>query len=164
MLIRPTTFLLLLLLTSACRKDPDPVLGCTDPASLSFNAAADTPDNSCRYIPDELAGNWLATDTVTDYVPGGSPVTRVVTTSFRIEATGSSTIELVGFQSCFSSVSASVSSSSFVLNGSSLTCFELSNFVGRILPGYRTVRYSFGTPNGSFPDDDYVHGTAEKQP
>lgn len=59
--------LLLLLVASGCIKEPDEIVGCSDPESLTYNPNATLEDNSlCFYWADSYAGDYFAVETVTE--------------------------------------------------------------------------------------------------
>lgn len=67
---------------SSCKKEepdpqPDPVYGCTDPKSLTFNPAATVSNGSCEYpenyAPQKAGNSWTLNDIVTTLL-GDVPV------------------------------------------------------------------------------------------
>lgn len=75
----------------SCKKDPEPILGCMDVNSLTYNSTATQDDGSCEYpdkfMPMAIGNEWHLSDDVPNPLGG----TILVTADFTM--TGDTTID-----------------------------------------------------------------------
>lgn len=78
--------------------DPEPIQGCTDPASLNFDATAEEDDGSCEYEADKFVGSFSG-----DLVCSSGSITEVLVVDVLEDATtGTDSVALSLSTSIFS--------------------------------------------------------------
>lgn len=156
-LLLPMIFFSLSLIWSCTPDEPIIINGCTDSASLNYNADATVDDGSCQYLSDLYTGVYLVSDTTTYIDPSNNQlITSTSQYTFSVSSTGNTTVNVNQFAGC-SDLTAAVSET--LLSFTNLAnCSNIYDVVVKKDGDNLTFDYKFSTfvPNE-------VTGTARKQ-
>jgi hypothetical protein len=75
------------------------IRGCTDSEATNFNPDANMDDGSCRYVSEDYAGTYTASDTVS-YDSSGQTITQIEIGTFSIVSVGLKSVKLNNFRGC----------------------------------------------------------------
>ena len=120
---------LLVALSVGCIKEPEEIIGCTDPDALTYNPNATSSNNNlCYYQADSYAGSWFAVETVWEYDNlSGDSIASLQDYFFRITVDRlPDDVFLLGFAGCSDTLMGGASNE--VLTVSDGSPCGLSNF------------------------------------